>query len=233
MKQAKIVILIIVIAIIAGLFIWRFTKQASAPSPIQQACTQEAKLCDDGSSVGRTGPNCEFAPCPEKVIQSELTSDTNDWQTYKNEKYGYQIQYPKNYVANLDNLQNISLNSPKNEQLKKDIANTTYFGEGYMEDINISYLDNIKDEPENVANKLSAATLQDFINKNPMITDKKEIDFAGEKAWSVTRGGFSLYYTIMVIHNGHFYQILFGNRDTESKLSDTEKKILSTFKFIK
>lgn len=27
-------------------------------------CTQEAKLCSDGSYVGRTGPNCEFAPCP-------------------------------------------------------------------------------------------------------------------------------------------------------------------------
>ncbi len=28
------------------------------------ACTEEAKLCPDGSAVGRTGPNCEFAPCP-------------------------------------------------------------------------------------------------------------------------------------------------------------------------
>jgi len=28
------------------------------------ACTMEAKVCPDGSSVGRTGPNCEFAPCP-------------------------------------------------------------------------------------------------------------------------------------------------------------------------
>jgi len=27
-------------------------------------CTMEAKLCPDGTSVGRTGPNCEFAPCP-------------------------------------------------------------------------------------------------------------------------------------------------------------------------
>ena len=27
-------------------------------------CTMEAKLCPDGSYVGRTGPNCEFAPCP-------------------------------------------------------------------------------------------------------------------------------------------------------------------------
>lgn len=28
-------------------------------------CTQEAKLCPDGSYVGRTGPNCEFSPCPK------------------------------------------------------------------------------------------------------------------------------------------------------------------------
>ena len=32
------------------------------PPPI--ACTQEAKICPDGSAVGRVGPNCEFAPCP-------------------------------------------------------------------------------------------------------------------------------------------------------------------------
>ncbi len=29
------------------------------------ACTMEANLCPDGSYVGRTGPNCEFAPCPQ------------------------------------------------------------------------------------------------------------------------------------------------------------------------
>ena len=29
-----------------------------------RACTMEAKLCPDGSAVGRTGPNCEFAACP-------------------------------------------------------------------------------------------------------------------------------------------------------------------------
>jgi hypothetical protein len=28
------------------------------------ACTLDALLCEDGSYVGRQGPNCEFAPCP-------------------------------------------------------------------------------------------------------------------------------------------------------------------------
>lgn len=38
------------------------THFSSSPKP--QACTLEAKICPDGSSVGRTGPNCEFAMCP-------------------------------------------------------------------------------------------------------------------------------------------------------------------------
>lgn len=28
-------------------------------------CTQEVKMCSDGSYVGRSGPNCAFAPCPK------------------------------------------------------------------------------------------------------------------------------------------------------------------------
>jgi hypothetical protein len=39
---------------------------SSSPSSSQQqvACTLEAKQCPDGSFVGRQGPNCEFAACP-------------------------------------------------------------------------------------------------------------------------------------------------------------------------
>lgn len=38
--------------------------QATASTTLPKACTMEAKLCPDGSYVGRTGPNCEFSPCP-------------------------------------------------------------------------------------------------------------------------------------------------------------------------
>ena len=42
--------------------------QAPTPKPTsiddrKIFCTQEAKLCPDGSYVSRTGPNCEFTPC--------------------------------------------------------------------------------------------------------------------------------------------------------------------------
>lgn len=44
-----------------------------APSPTSSsiACPADAKICPDGSSVGRVGPNCEFAACPN---QSPLPS---------------------------------------------------------------------------------------------------------------------------------------------------------------
>lgn len=42
-------------------------------SPV--ACSAEVKLCSDGSAVGRTGPKCEFAPCPEGRGKHE---DQND-----------------------------------------------------------------------------------------------------------------------------------------------------------
>ena len=34
--------------------------QATQP----QVCTEEAKICPDGSAVGRTWPDCTFAKCP-------------------------------------------------------------------------------------------------------------------------------------------------------------------------
>ncbi|MBI5405899.1 hypothetical protein HY972_02590 [Candidatus Kaiserbacteria bacterium] len=61
MRKYALVIGIVAIAVLLAL--WAIgARVANAPGP--RACTQEAKICPDGSSVGRTGPNCEFAPCP-------------------------------------------------------------------------------------------------------------------------------------------------------------------------
>jgi hypothetical protein len=40
------------------------STKISTPSAKLKACTMDAKVCPNGISVGRTGPNCEFAPCP-------------------------------------------------------------------------------------------------------------------------------------------------------------------------
>ena len=46
--------------VIGGGWLW----DSGAATLGGQQCTMDAKMCPDGSSVGRTGPNCEFAECP-------------------------------------------------------------------------------------------------------------------------------------------------------------------------
>lgn len=54
------------VVIAAALFVVLGMSPQSDPlaSGGETACTLEAKICPDGSAVGREGPNCEFAACP-------------------------------------------------------------------------------------------------------------------------------------------------------------------------
>jgi hypothetical protein len=57
-------------------------KTNGAQIPIGETpviCTQDARQCADGSYVGRTGPNCEFAACPAESKPAPTTN--TDWKT--------------------------------------------------------------------------------------------------------------------------------------------------------
>lgn len=56
---------VIVVFVVGGLlYIYNPTPTEYGDTKGDVVCTMEAKLCPDGSYVGRTGPNCEFSPCP-------------------------------------------------------------------------------------------------------------------------------------------------------------------------
>ena len=45
------------------------TEETPFDGPPPVACTMELQICPDGvTSVGRTGPNCEFEACPEAPV---------------------------------------------------------------------------------------------------------------------------------------------------------------------
>ncbi|MBU1198152.1 hypothetical protein KJ765_06635 [Candidatus Micrarchaeota archaeon] len=53
------------LAFIAFLGVFAFgLLMGCVQQPPSTGCTQEAKVCADGSNVGRVPPSCEFAPCP-------------------------------------------------------------------------------------------------------------------------------------------------------------------------
>lgn len=69
--------IILILGVAGGTYYFGIRKNISVPvTPI--ACTQEAKICPDGSSVGRIGPNCEFKSCPVSKSVPDQTSCIND-----------------------------------------------------------------------------------------------------------------------------------------------------------
>jgi len=95
MSSKKIIYLILIVIVIlaVGYFVVpKVVNQQKQTNNNQVACTMEAKICPDGSSVGRIGPNCEFALCPEADKHA-------DWQTCKDVQSGLEFKYPKELEA--------------------------------------------------------------------------------------------------------------------------------------
>lgn len=68
-KSSAILLLLgsIIVLLVGILFlILRIERADEGPlvAPGATACTLEAKICPDGSAVGRSGPDCAFAACP-------------------------------------------------------------------------------------------------------------------------------------------------------------------------
>jgi len=79
MKSSTIVaILLVLIGVLMGWYWWSQNGGPAMPGfgPMPQACTMEAMVCPDGSSVARTGPNCAFAPCPSPTTQTQPAVQT-------------------------------------------------------------------------------------------------------------------------------------------------------------
>ena len=70
MKKIMFVSGVLVVMVLGGLGYMRFFHQAP-----EVACPMDSMMCPDGSSVGRTGPSCTFATCPdvpEKKYKDDL-----------------------------------------------------------------------------------------------------------------------------------------------------------------
>lgn len=74
------VIFLIILLPVVGVGSYFLGKNNSTSKVVETketSCTLEAKICPDGSSVGRIGPNCEFAECPQPT--PIYSSNANIW----------------------------------------------------------------------------------------------------------------------------------------------------------
>lgn len=77
MKHVNLFLTILFFFALAGFLITFLFQKAEAPGA-PTACTMEEKVCPDGSTVGRTGPQCTFAPCPAVSTASSTGDKAND-----------------------------------------------------------------------------------------------------------------------------------------------------------
>ena len=67
MKKKIILIWVILIVIAVSIFFINKKENPLSTEGNQNVCTMDAKICPDGTAVGRSGPKCEFVECPTAI----------------------------------------------------------------------------------------------------------------------------------------------------------------------
>src|SRR3989338_3917934 len=206
---------IIVISLTAGIvlfpgYMWGQNTLKLSPEPV--FCTQEAKQCPDGSYVGRTGPKCEFNPCP--VVAA---GDFTGWQTYRNEKYWFEMKYPSDWKYSENN------NSDENTFFicLNSVADPSCSGGGGM--IFVSSNTTLDAQYKSIQPRFA----------EPYEYKKSEILVSGHKAYEfVSDNPEATSKAIFIERNPHIYSLILNWHLVRVSNKDILNQILSTFKFI-
>jgi hypothetical protein len=227
LKKSIIIISIGICAIVvASVLCYAFFVKPEPVVPAQPIVNNDAipaTTPDDISEV-------DSSDCEEIDYSEEI--NISNWKTYRNNEYGYEISYPKDWKLKEEN-ENITMTSP--ETFKWFEEETARLGrEPYApsNDIIIFYYSSVEEEYVNKANKLGATTLEELIEKDNEINEIGKVQISSIDAVEIIRHGESSDYGILIEKSKHLYEIKFVFKGSREKLSEIEKRILSTFKFI-
>ncbi|HNY36329.1 MAG TPA: hypothetical protein PLD14_03565 [Candidatus Pacearchaeota archaeon] len=195
-----ITLIVLLLAGVGGTSYYLINKQLQK----QTVCTMDAKICPDGSSVGRTGPNCEFAACPEVKID-----ETADWKTYNDEEYGFSFKYPAEYEVIKDTSYNI----------KYKIIGKNGFEQ-------ILYIDS--------SDFSSSSRLKELLEGRPKIWESSRmITVNGYNAVEIMEDNYGKTIKEVYIGKDNLVVTFQFNLDSlESKISSERQSILDSFRFI-
>lgn len=173
--------------------------------------------------------------------------DISNWQTYRNEEYGFEFKYPIKWIKKEDGIKSTSggeYNVSVIDSKKKDNLISSF----YDEDIVVKYFSGIDIKNKNIDKRIK--NLDDYVGADFPIVDlgclygKEKIGSLGE-VYVVELGGNYGHYALMFEVDGKIYEIIFGREKTfgencknkEFKILDflnkEEIEIINSFKIIK
>lgn len=197
------------------------------------ACTLEAKICPDGSSVGRTGPKCEFSPCPTatpdpkenwEISESEMNAS---WNKVTNIKYNFSFEMPKEWDVKFYG-DRINFYSPETTEILKYLPPEKGYG--------ISITADPTTESE-VTNKLLGVVTSSPGDDSPHLLHLKTFTLHGVKVIQSEANWEGYEITSNFIKNGFLFFVNFSSftRSADGtplkEQFPTYERALSTFKF--
>lgn len=188
-----------------------------------KVCTQEAKLCPDGSSVGRTGPNCEFTPCPS--ASPAFSDETADWKTYVNNSYKISFKYPAEFFITEKQGETVIIFLTRSAEEKTDVEDCIKQTECYSYPLNIEF---------QVLPKSKNQSLEDVIKKDRHLDQLNmlPINIDGLSGLEDQLSGIGIVHNTY-IDKGRSVLLIFANAINDAEMNMAiYKKILSTFKFL-
>ena len=211
---------LLVVTLVTGWFVYRAKVAGNVAHPISEK---------------------SISSPPEKhpeTSQDIPSVDTSDWKTYRNEEYGFEVKYPKEWESILARKGNshgevLSLSSP-------DTPNELVGAENQEGDnIVIHVFSDINKEIHLQNSGKTVKTLQDFFNLDMYVTETKlirELEFHVKPAYLVYVFGFSGHYGLFLENKGRVYELVFektkASLGKESVLKENLRDILSNEEMI-
>ena len=219
--------LLILALAIAGLFAFKYYQSQPNQNIDQISCTLDAKMCPDGSAVGRSGPNCEFAPCP-------LIDPTANWQTYANDEYTF--KYPSGLQSDTDaagaGVDSIRFTYLGPTQIDSGRTETEVF-DGYQFVVTKVETNTTLTAQEKASQDRTNS--QTNCPENSTISNVFPTQISGLTAYQYSATGcFSDYTTSYVVNNDNLYSITqshAGEPPKDQEYKEITVQILSTFQF--
>lgn len=200
------------------------------------ACTQEVKICPDGSSVGRVAPSCEFAECPEPA-----SLPISDWKEYANESAKFTFKMPQN-LSVLNIISNTTPLAPDEEYVVSTMGSDLFYLSLFMYKSDKSASDWWATEGKEKFQRLAVEIGRDYSDPPVEINlsyEEKTASLSGKEALEAvvssdvdTPNTPVKRFLTIVQHNGYIIAVSYKDLGTTESSIDLSRRILSTFEFL-
>ena len=165
-------------------------------------------------------------------------AQTDNWETYKNEKYGFEVKIPEDWViiepqGDQEEFYGLIINFQTSDT--ETLLKQGKIIPGYSTNLSI-YTESIVsgDSAENLM--LESTARSGDVSLTPFFDGISRIKVGstsvdGREAYEYLNVGHGASYAILVNNNGEFYSLSFIRTGSKERLPRIEKAVLSTFKF--